>query len=509
MNTQKQLTTNLFASVLAFLVNGGISFFLTPYITKTLGVEAYGFVLLGTNIISYATLVTIALNSMAGRFITIEIHKGNWYTANRYFTSVVIANIFVALLMLVPTCLFIVYLDRLFDVPNEILTDVRILFVFLFANFLIGLVISAFNVSTFATNKLYLKSLREIESNLIRTLLLFLLFIFFEPAVSYLGFATLVVLFYTGLFHVYYTKKFLPNIRIKKKYFHFKSVIEIISSGIWNSVIHVGQIMLQGLNLLIANLFINATAMGVLAVASTIPTLILLLIGVIAGVFMPDFTILYAQKKMEELIISIKRSMKILGIIINIPVAIIVAFGQEFFSLWVPTQDANLLQSLAIISLLIVVISGPINSLYGVFTVTNKLKLNAIVLVTTGVLNIIIVYILLQTTNFGIYAIVGVSVAIGIIRNLIFTAPFGAKYLGLKWNTFFPEIIKSVIGFILITIIGLMFSYFFTIQTWLAFCVFAGLTAFLGVLINMMTLLSKSERRYFIEKLKRGEKKVE
>ena len=88
MNRNKQLTINLVSSILAFIINMGISFFLTPYITKNIGVEAYGFVSLGTQFINYASLVTIALNSMAGRFITIEIHKKNWESANKYFNSV-------------------------------------------------------------------------------------------------------------------------------------------------------------------------------------------------------------------------------------------------------------------------------------------------------------------------------------------------------------------------------------------------------------------------------------
>ena len=45
-----------------------ISFFLSPYIVRTIGVEANGFVSLAANFTSYATLVVMALNNMAGRF---------------------------------------------------------------------------------------------------------------------------------------------------------------------------------------------------------------------------------------------------------------------------------------------------------------------------------------------------------------------------------------------------------------------------------------------------------
>ena len=83
MNKNKQVVVNLSSSLVAFVVSLLISFFLSPYIIKTLGVEANGFVSLANTFINYATLITIALNSMAGRFITIAINEGEYKKANK------------------------------------------------------------------------------------------------------------------------------------------------------------------------------------------------------------------------------------------------------------------------------------------------------------------------------------------------------------------------------------------------------------------------------------------
>lgn len=494
MSSKKQLIINLIASVVAFIVNMGISFLITPYITKSIGVEAYGFVSLGSNFINYASLVTIALNSMAGRFITIEIHKDNWQAANKYFNSVLIANVVVAGVMLVPTIICVAYIEKIVNVPAKILIDVRILFAFLFANFLISIVVSSFGVATFATNKLYLQSLRNIEAIIIKAILLVLLFIYLKPAVSFLGFTAFIVLLYTTFFNLYYTKKLLPKIKIDKVYFDYKAIIELISSGIWNTITRVGEILLEGVDLLISNLFISATAMGTLALAKTVPTAILSLVGVVSAVFIPDFTILFAQDKTDELLISIKRSMKLLGIIATIPVSILVSFGEEFYKLWVPNQNPKLLQILSIITVAKIIVNGSINSIYGVFTVTNKLKTNAMLLLFTGVINLAIIFILIQMTNLGIYAIAGVSTALSIIRNLAFTAPYGAKCLGLKWHTFFPEIIKGIAAFIVVTIIGMSINILFEVSSWQRFLALSAVTSVLGLIINIMVILNKFER---------------
>ena len=95
----KNLLINIVTSIISLATSIGISFFLTPYIVDKIGKEAYGFIGLINNLVSYISIITIALNSMAGRFITIKIHQNNEKEANEYFNSVLISNIIMALLL--------------------------------------------------------------------------------------------------------------------------------------------------------------------------------------------------------------------------------------------------------------------------------------------------------------------------------------------------------------------------------------------------------------------------
>ena len=75
------------ASMITYVVSMLVSFFLSPYIVENIGVEANGFIGLANNFISYASLITIALNALASRFITINIYRNNYENANKYFSS--------------------------------------------------------------------------------------------------------------------------------------------------------------------------------------------------------------------------------------------------------------------------------------------------------------------------------------------------------------------------------------------------------------------------------------
>ena len=98
----KALVINMISSAVAVGVHLAISFFLSPYIVAKLGVEANGFVTLASNFVGYASLISIALNSMAGRFITIKFYQDDLAEANKYYTAVTLGNYVLSLFMVIP-----------------------------------------------------------------------------------------------------------------------------------------------------------------------------------------------------------------------------------------------------------------------------------------------------------------------------------------------------------------------------------------------------------------------
>ncbi|MBC5624029.1 hypothetical protein H8S10_00960 [Clostridium sp. NSJ-49] len=491
IDRNKQTAINLTSSLIVFGVNLIISFFLSPYVVKTLGVEANGFVSLANTFISYATLITIALNSMAGRFITIAIHKEDYKTANKYFNSVFIGNLIITSILLLPALICIIKLESIINISSNLVLDVKILFSILFINFLVIQSMPSWGTATFAANKLYLQSIRGMESNLIRIGVILLLFLFFSPHVYYVGLATMISGIYSTYFNRYYQKKLIPQLKIKKGYFKWETIKELISSGIWNTITNVGQILLSGLDLLITNLFIGPVEMGVLALSKTIPNIIISLAGTLTSTFMPSLTIDYAKGEQESLKNNLKQGMKIIAILITIPLAILIVYGKEFYSLWVPSEDATLLHVLSVLTCFGLIFTSGIQCLYNAFTVANNLKTSSILLLASGVISTIIVFILLKTTNLGIFAVAGVSSFVNLIRNMLYNIPAASKCLKLKWNTFYPEVFISVFSVIALTIVGTLIKKLIVVNSWLTLIIAAICTGVIGLIINIIIILDK------------------
>ena len=158
LTLNEQSALNIIGSIVVVAINVAINFLLSPFIVEHLGVEANGYITLANNFVSYIALVTMALNSMAGRFILIDYRKNNVQSVNEYYSSVLLGDWFLAAVFLVPMILFVIFIDRVINVPGNYLADTRILFAIVFVNYLVHLCLPIWGTSTYCTNNLYLRS---------------------------------------------------------------------------------------------------------------------------------------------------------------------------------------------------------------------------------------------------------------------------------------------------------------------------------------------------------------
>ena len=193
--------------------------------------------------------------------------------------------------------------------------------------------------------------------------------------------------------------------------------------------------------------------------------------------------------------------MKISGLFTIIIMSAMVVLGYSFYSLWVPGQDIILIQTLSVITILTVIVSGVVSTLFGVYTIVNKLKVNSYVILFQGILNAAIVFLLLKTTNLGIIAVAGVSSITATIRNLTFVPIYTSKCLGVSKKTFYPTIIRYIISSI-ITIIGdFIISYNIDKSTWFGLICSGIVCVVFASILNYFLFLNKKERKFIIKKL--------
>lgn len=494
-------TSNFVGNLLGFLVTYSISFFLSPYIVGMLGESAYGFVSLATSFTNYITLATVALNSLASRFISIAIFNNENDKAQKYYSSVMIANIILSLIFVIPCTIFITKLENFIEIPIGLIIDVKILFAVIFLGFFISLISSLFSVAVFVENKLYLTAIHNTEAAVLRLILTVAMFIFLPIHVFYIGIITLITNLYIIFWQYYYKRKYIPQLKVRIKKFEFNKIIELIKAGIWNLISQLSGLLNTGLDLLLANKFISPSSMGVLSIASTLPSMIQAVLGSVSSAFTPNLTKYYAHEKYDEMVSELEKSIRMMNLVLIVPMAGITVFGGSFYALWQPTQNPQVLQTLSVLKILCLTFTGGMAAVHEIFVITNKLKPQAIATLVSGILNVIIVYFFLSKTNTGIYAIAGISSVIAILRNIIFTFPYAAKCIKQKWYVFYKMSFVSFGTFILLCAVYYIIEKIIILDSWIKFifvCIPSGL---LGLAIVFFIMLKKSERKIMITKV--------
>lgn len=494
---------NIVSSIVTLVITTAVSLILSPYIVKTMGVEANGFVTLANNFISYAMLAQVALNSMGSRYIMMSYYKGEYEKANKYYSSLFFGDLFLGVLFAIIAGFSIWQLENILQISTYLISDVKLLFLLLFANFIMNTIITVWSSAPYIKNRLYINSAISVIMAIVKAIVTFLLFIVLKPSIWFVGmgvFASGMV----GFFCYFVAKKnLLPDFKVKKSCFSWSSTKELLSSGIWNAISSLGSILLSGMDLLLANLFLGPNAMGLLSLAKTMPSFVSTLNSTIANVFVPSLIIEYSQENKGEIIKTVKQSSKIIAMICSIPLAFLLVFGADFYKLWQPTENAQMLHLLSCITILGRCFFTGMEPLFHVFTVVNKVRQNSIITVITGCCSVFITFLLLKFTNLGVFAIAGTSVVCCFIKNIFYVIPYSAKYLSLRRESFYYTLLPSVLCCVILSALGIVLKLIVSCESWLNLIICAAIFAVVGMFFSGMVVLNKQDRKALIRLLRR------
>lgn len=307
---------------------------------------------------------------------------------------------------------------------------------------------------------------------------------------------------YVFLTNIRYVKQLTPEIEIfNKKYFDIEYTKKVFFSGVWNSVTRIGAILLNGFDLLIANIMISSSAMGILSVSKTLPKYFLSAMQSFSAYFTPSVTIEYAQKNINKVVDNIKFAMKMCAIISNTIVTVIVVLGVKIYALWVPGQDSEKLHLLSVVAMIGLAFVLPMEPLWAVFTVTNKVKVSSLYLITESIIVISLVAVSLNFISEEIWKLViisGVSSVAEVIRGFIFLPLLSAYYLKISKLTFYKTLMKILLSLIISTVMSYVVCSLFNGVSWIILIISCAVVCIISLFTGYAAILSKSERKKII-----------
>ena len=185
---------------------------------------------------------------------------------------------------------------------------------------------------------------------------------------------------------------------------------------------------------------------------------------------MPNLNKLFSQKENDGLKAELLKSFNKISLIVVPCLAVFISFGEEFYNLWLNSENYSDIYYLSILTLSSLVFSVSINSIFGLFTVINKVRYNAVLILISGTISTLIVFFLLNKNiikpEYGIFYIAGISSIITILRNLFFTIPYLSDKINLGVSFFYLPILKCLICILITFLFNLIIKDFFSFENW-------------------------------------------
>lgn len=497
---KQQIPWNLAGNVLYFTISLIIGLSIVPFFISTLGIAVYGLIVLAASLNGYVGLFTQSLNAAISRYLTVDLQREDYVTANKTFNTAFFGISGVMILM-IPVALFLsIFAPTMFDVPSGQETGVIFLFLGVIGAFLICSWSGNFTVSLFAYNRLDLLNLVNIVNIIVQVLLIVTFFSFKGPSLALVGLAYLIGGVAASVLAIYLSRRINPHLKINILDFDRSRLRDLTGMGWWVIVNQVGATLIIPTYPIVVNIFFGATSAGEFSIALQWVILLYAIAGILSGVFTPIVFTYYARKLRDELVQITKSAVKFMGLAMALPIGLICGFGSELLTIWVGEEYSSL-------ALLIVALTIPLTynlaviPFFSINIAYNQVKLPGIATFFAGVGNILLAVAFALYTDLGYYGVAIASAVVLLFKNGIFIPWYTTRLLGVPARTFNYSIIAGVLSTIIIATFAYILSQIVEISGILPIAIASSLIAvgYLGAIWSIG--LNRYERDFVLSYL--------
>lgn len=504
MNSSKQLKIGAILSYVSIAVNILAGLVYTPWMVNQIGKSHYGLYTLANSLISLF-LVDFGLSSATARFVSKYRAEGNQEKVDNFLG--VVYKLYLIIDSIIFTVLLVVFflIDKIYvNLTPQELYEFKIVYI-------IAASFAVFHFPFVTQNGILTAYEKFIPVKLADIIYRFLLVGFTVVALllGYGLYALVTVHAIAGLLVILFKfvvlKKLVP-VKVNFKHSDKNLYKEIFGFSVWTTVILLAQRLIFNITPTVLGITTDTSQIAVFGVVTVIEGYVYTITTAINGMFMPKISKDYVDagdgdmqafgKRVQPLFLKVgKYQFAVNGLI----VAGFAILGQSFISLWMGNGYSQ-----AYLGILLVTMPGLfINSLQIASTslvVVNKVRLQAIICVITGFVNLILSFILSY-----FYGVIGacISICVAYFIRAILTNAIAGKVLKFNVKQFIKSCyLKMSLPFIITIIFGILLNLIITANGWIIFIVKVVLVTIVYLFVTCILGLNKEERDFLFSKIK-------
>ena len=499
MNNRKQIGIGAVISYVAIIANIVVGLVYTPWMIKQIGQSQYGLYTLANSLITLF-LVDFGLSSAAARYVSNYHAEGREEEVNNFLGVIYKFYIIVDFVIFIALTILFFFIDSIYvKLTPEELQQFKVVYIIAASFNIVNLPFVTFNGILTAYEKFIQLKLADLIYRAVvvaLTVTVLLLNWGLYALVAAHAVAGIIIIIYK-----YIVIKTTTHVRVNFRYNDKKLFSEIFSFSFWTTVLTLAARLIFNITPTILGVVADSAAIAVFGVVTTIEGYSYTITTAINGMFMPTISKIYAKEEnvnehLMPLMIKVGRFQFALNGLIIVGFALV---GKSFINLWVGADYID-----AYYGILLVIIPGIIfNSLQVAntsMTVMNKVKIQAIIGLICGGINIAISFVASKY-----YGVIGASASICvayIVRSVLYII-VDQKIMKFDMKQFAISCYLRMIPVVIITLgLGMLINYLIADKGWLILAVKALIIVCIYLAAVLAVGISSSERKAFFSKIK-------
>jgi membrane protein EpsK len=480
-SARRGFLVNVTSNIVLMLIQSLVSLWFTPYLIKHLGIAVYGMIPLANMITSYLEVITSSFSAAVSRFLTIDLELGDAQSANRTFNTALF-GITGGILALSPIVVLIaIAFPLLFNVPSGWESDASWLFASVATAFFISVFAGIFAVSSFVHSKFFLRNVVRILAIIVRISSVVTLFSLFLPRLWFVGVGLLATSLVALGGDLWLWRKLTPELSVRVTMFDRSQLRSLAGMGWWVVLNRIGAMLLTRTDLVVVNTFFGAAMTGGYGSILTFSVLIDSSASVITTVISPIIVRMFARKDFVGLQRLCSQSIKLLGLALALPVGLLCGFSRPILSVWLgPSfQDLSILLVFLVGHLSLNLSALPMRYIHRAY---NKIRWPGIMTLLAGAVNLGLSVLVAMWGGWGVVGVAIVGAIVWTAQDVLFISIYTARIMKRPWWTFLPSLSASIIGTILVALLGYGLTLLWMPDGWLDLASSAAIVSLVYVL---------------------------
>jgi O-antigen/teichoic acid export membrane protein len=243
--------------------------------------------------------------------------------------------------------------------------------------------------------------------------------------------------------------------------------------------------------------------MGQLAVVQSISIIYISIYTMVSPAFQPMILKCYSHDEHDEMMRWFYLAMKTSSLLCSLFFAGFLALGREFYQLWIPNQDTELLYRLTVIAVIPAISGGIIAPMYYSYTLKVKKMIPFFFSAACGLLNVGSMLILLRITDLELYAVVGTTAIYLVGNHFISNGLYVCHILAEPKKLFYKMVARCVLASVVMAAVLKLFAVLVHPEGWISLIICGIMCCVIGIPIYFMSGFDSSERGRIIAMIRK------